>query len=114
MLASYYKLRDCERLVSEIKQRISLEVSTDVPLHHCIFNLEDVKRLVRGARLDPKPNQKLVAQAARLIPQLKTAAYTKDKYELDGILSYLAIMKEEIAKFPAPPDPAPVATVAAN
>jgi hypothetical protein len=101
ILASYYKLRDCERLVSEVKQRIGLKAPTDLPVRHCIFNLEDVKRLVRGAKLEPKPNQKLVAQAARLIPRLQTAAAAKDQFELDGILSYLASMKEGIARFPA-------------
>jgi hypothetical protein len=50
-LNAFYHLRDCERLIDEAIDRIELHVSADNPIEHCMFNLTDVKRVLKKSKV---------------------------------------------------------------
>jgi hypothetical protein len=60
-LGAYYSLRDCERLVAEMKERIEVaerlkkRIKIDVPSDHARFALADAQKVLNGAKLSPIP-----------------------------------------------------------
>lgn len=65
-LGAYYSLRDCERLVAEMKERIEVaerlkkRIKIDVPSDHARFALADAQKVLNGAKLSPIPYANVV------------------------------------------------------
>jgi len=59
-LSAVYSLADCERLVDEMIQRITLALPTERPYLHCQFALNDVRNVLTGAKVTPLPYEGVV------------------------------------------------------
>jgi hypothetical protein len=74
-LDAWYELKDCERLIMEVGQRIQVGANIDLPILHCTFNLQDVKVALEGSKMKPNPYRKVLNAARQLQQELK--AYQK-------------------------------------
>jgi len=106
VLSAYYSLRDCERLVTETKDRIAVGASPDLPVKHCQFNLADVRKVLLGSKLLPLPYESLANQALPVSNELKNALKKATKKEqtdrLDAVLVKLGEMRTQIATLTTP------------
>ncbi|MGZ8956168.1 MAG: hypothetical protein ACXW0Q_16040, partial [Methylovulum sp.] len=114
-LSAYYSLRDCERLVAEMKERIEVAerlkgtVKIDVPYQHARFDLTDAQKVISYAKLNPVPYADLVP-TLKAIDQniLKVKTYlskkmnTEAKNLLVSIGNSLIAAREKIAIVKAP------------
>lgn len=113
-LSAYYSLRDCERLVAEMKERIEVaerlkgKVKIDVPREHAKFALADAQNVISGAKLTPVPYADLIAvlkaidkNINNVQPLLAKKKNTDAKTLLDSIGTSLKAARESIAVTPA-------------
>jgi len=98
-LGAVYKARDCERLVEETILRIQNHLSTDLPVKHCQFNLDDIASGLKNARVGSlSPAYIQVVSATRgLKVQLASAARRRDTGSLQAMQDTLKDLREKIA-----------------
>jgi hypothetical protein len=106
-LSTYYSLADCERLVTEMIQRINLGLPTDLPMIHCQFALNDVKYVLSTSRVSPKPYTRVVPVVTNISNGLvyvanNGSAYDK-KQRLQNIVDQLRYLRNSIATSPELP-----------
>jgi len=66
-----YSIADCERLVQDSVDRINLRLPLTVPVLNCTANLNDVSRVIQGAKASvPSTYFSVAHQAANLATQL--------------------------------------------
>jgi hypothetical protein len=111
-LSAVYSLADCERLVEEMIDRTNLGMVTDLPAMHCQFNLNDVRRVLAGAKVTPVPYGSLLQEVADIeselaaVAQLANAANAQQASQADatgrlhGIIIELQKVRTSIAKTP--------------
>lgn len=111
-LSAVYSLADCERLVEEMIQRTELGLSTDLPAMHCQFNLDDVQKVLEGAKVSPLPYSSLLGQIADIEAELADVApmanaataqptsQTEVNGRLHGIIGELQKVRTSIAETP--------------
>jgi hypothetical protein len=109
-LSAYYSLRDCERLVAEMKERIEVaerlkgKAKIDVPFDHARFTLADAQKVLKGAKLSPVPYsdltptlKKIDANIAKVKLYLARKKNKDAKTLLDSIADSLEAAREKIA-----------------
>lgn len=96
-LNAYYNLRDCERLVKESIARINKGVSSKNSQQHCVFALNNARRVLKGIKLKKKPHQKVANAVPFLVAQLKLAQKTKSKLIYKLALKEITKHKKSIA-----------------
>ncbi|HET8940062.1 MAG TPA: hypothetical protein VFN67_41760 [Polyangiales bacterium] len=102
-LSAFYSLRDCERLVVESMDRFAAGAPVALPLQHCAFALRDVRYVLQGAHLTPKPFAAIGESAAKLARTVEAQARTQascDVSTLSGLLSSVREMRDAIATTP--------------
>ena len=102
-LSAYYKLRDCERLVDEAITRIRVGASPELAVKHCAFNLQDVRKALRGSHLRPRPHRDVMKKSRFVEYRLKDAGYHWDKYALRQVKAQVVGLKKRIATLPDVP-----------
>lgn len=99
-LSVVYSIADCERLVQDTIDRVNLDLPTTVPALNCTTNLNDVNRVIAGARIPvPPAYSKAAAQVGGLATQLNRAALsgTAGIATLNQIRTKLRTMRHNIA-----------------
>jgi hypothetical protein len=107
-LSAYYSLRDCERLVQETIDRINVGASPDLAVMHCQLNLEDVRKVLKGAKLSPRPyfdsvGQKIPGMKDQLKEAMHLSNTSKQLQRLQEILGRLQALRLLIASIPELP-----------
>ena len=101
-LSAYYRLRDCERMIDEAIARIRAYVSPDLAVKHCAFNLQDVRKALRGAHLRPKPHRGVIWKSRLIEYRLKKAARRRGVKRLRRLKAQVTALRERIATLPEP------------
>jgi hypothetical protein len=111
-LSAVYALADCERLVEEMIERTNLGLTTDLPAMHCQFNLDDVQKVLAGAKVNPIPYGSLWQEVASIeaelaeVAQLANASSAEPASRADatarlhGIIAELQQVRTSIATTP--------------
>lgn len=102
-LSAFYSLVDCERLVDETIERIDLGASTDLPVLHCQFALDDVTQVLSGARVTPTLYPDVQGQIAGVKTQLDDAAGNADRLALQGVIGALQSLRNALLTTPELP-----------
>lgn len=106
-LSAVYRIADCERLIDEMIDRTDLALPTDLPLLHCQFALNDVKKALRGAKVSPRPYNKVAQDMTNLGIKLTSADRSKNRQEkkarLQEIIAKLQAVRHSIATTPELP-----------
>lgn len=107
-LSAFYSLRDCERLVQETIDRINVGASPDLAVMHCQFNLEDVRKVLKGAKLSPRPyfdnvGQKIPSMKDQLKDAARVVNKNKQLQQLQKFLESLQALRLAIASIPELP-----------
>jgi hypothetical protein len=110
-LSVVYSLADCERLVQDSIDRVNLHLNTRLPVANCTTNLNDVSRVILGAKVTvPSQYSQVQSSMATLAKQLHTAARTKNTAALEQILSNLRSLRRSIATISFSSDGDPICT----
>jgi hypothetical protein len=96
-LSSFYALRDCERLIEETITRIDVGASPNLSADHCIFNLNDTREMLQGAKVTPKPYPDVIRDAPRFASAIRTALRRNDVGRLNSVLEDVAEARRSIA-----------------
>jgi hypothetical protein len=104
-LSTVYSIADCERLVNDSISLSNEGIPPLVQVLNCSTNLNDVTRVINGARV-PLPAQytEVAQQAQKLVPKLTTAAFGRNQDALADILVTLQEMRHSIATITPTPD----------
>jgi hypothetical protein len=97
-LSTVYSIADCERLVQDSIDLVNMGMPINVQVLNCTTNLNDVSRVIGGARVKvPGRYKALQNQAASLVRALQQAAAKNNAGRLRGILGELHGMRQSIA-----------------
>ncbi len=99
-LSAWYGIRDCERLVKETLDRMKWGISPKLPAMHCQFNMDDVRDLLKGAKMKPRPYHYVYIKSLVVQTKLRHALKIKSKRFLKSALRDLRKMRETIATTP--------------
>lgn len=83
-LFAYYALRDCERLVQEAITRDGVGASIKLPVQHCIFNLDDTRKVLGGSKLRPVPYRAVITSVRGLRNDLNSLMARSDRRNRRG------------------------------
>jgi hypothetical protein len=95
-LNAFYNLRDCERLIDEAIDRIHLGISVDIPVRHCLFNLNQVFRVLSGSKL-PLLHADVQLRAAAISLRLLAAEFTQNVGQFQSIKASVRQIRDSIA-----------------
>jgi len=96
-LSAFYKVRDCERLVAETIDRLGTPgASPQLSKKHCVFNLDDVKEVLSGAKVNGLYDD-VIDGVKPFKKTLKVATAMGDTDTLEDLLCDLETMRDDIA-----------------
>jgi hypothetical protein len=93
---AFYNLRDCERLIDEAIERIQLGISVENPVRHCLFNLEQVGRVLRESKL-PFLHADVQLRAVAISLRLLVAEFTRNVTQFENIKASVRQVRDSIA-----------------
>jgi mono/diheme cytochrome c family protein len=95
-LNAFYNLRDCERLIDEAIERIHLGISVENPVRHCLFNLNQLERVLRESKL-PGLHVNVQLRAAAISLRLLAAEFTRNVSQFENIKASVRQIRDSIA-----------------
>ena len=96
-LSAWYSLRDAERHIGQICERIDLGVSTKVAVREAGFTLDDAQFALVGAKVHPRPHLNIAHQLKTLEKALPRASLRKNKHWLRSIHGQIQYLRDTIA-----------------
>ena len=95
-LNALYALRDCERLIVEAIDRIAEDVPVGIAIDHCMFNLDDARRVLEESNL-PFLYKNVQTDIGPIKAKLAKAAKKKSVKLLEDSISSIRSARDAIA-----------------
>jgi hypothetical protein len=95
-LNAFYNLRDCERLIDEAIERIHLGISVENPVRHCLFNLNQVERVLGESKL-PRLHKDVQLRAIAISLRFLVAEFTRSVSQFERIKDSVREIRDSIA-----------------
>ena len=95
-LNAFYALRDCERLIVEAIDRIAEDVTVGIAIDHCMFNLDDARRVLEESNL-PFLYKNVQTDIGPIKAKLAKAAKKKSVKLLEDSISSIRSARDAIA-----------------
>ena len=102
-LSAFYKIRDCERLVGEMIDRINLGADRELPEMHCRFNLDDAAKVLSQAQVRPTLYVSVLQRIGTAKSRLRVAGRRQNTQALGDVIEDLAELRSDIATTPELP-----------